>query len=147
MKKYILALVVLVGLFASASAQYKYTVGAFYKDFHPGASSTLASNYIQVGLLPPNAAIISIRVYSISNTSVITNCLLNVGIVSSTNYFINNLQIGVGSLVEQAVTAVSNSGYSLSTSVPTPIYARYVYNGVAGTTNFLFRVLVNYVQR
>ena len=31
MKKYILALVVLVGLFASASAQYKYTVGAFIR--------------------------------------------------------------------------------------------------------------------
>lgn len=144
MKKYILALAVLVGF---ASAQYKYTVGAFYKDFHPGSSSTLASNYIQVGLLPPSAMVSSIRVYSISNTSVITNCLLNVGIVSSTNYFVNNLQIGVGSLVEQAVTAVSNGGYSLSTTVPTPIYARYVYNGVAGTTNFLFRVVVNYIQR
>lgn len=144
MKKYILALAVLMGF---ASAQYKYTVGAFYKDFHPGYTTTLASNYIQVGLLPPNAAISSIKVYSISNTSVITNCLLNVGIVSSTNYFINNLQIGVGAFVEQAVTAVSNGGYSLSTSVPTPIYARYIYNGVAGTTNFLFRVIVNYIQR
>lgn len=145
MKKLIIVTAILImGL---ASAQYKFTVGAFFKDFNVASSSTAASNYINIGLLPPAAFVSSIRVYSLTNTSVITNCLLSVGVTNSTNFFINSLQIGVGSSVEQPITALSNAGFTFSQTAPTSISGRYVYNGIAGTTNFMFRVVVMYVQR
>lgn len=144
MKKYLIALAVLIGF---ASAQYKYTVGAFYKDFSPATSTTLSSNYIQIGLLPANAFVSSIRVFSLTNISVITNALLSIGVPTSTNFFVNSLQIGVGYGVEQPITAVSNGGLTLSSTSPTAISGRYIYNGIAGTTNFSFRVVVHYIQR
>lgn len=140
-------LVIGLVLISFGFSQYKYVTGAFWKDFSVATTATAASNYVQIGLLPPNAFISSIRVFSLTNSSVITNSLLSVGIVSSTNYFVNALQIGTASQVEFTTGALSNGGLVLSTTAPTPIYGRYVYNGVAGTTNFTFKVLVNYIQR
>jgi len=145
MKKLALAALLLVG---GAFAQYKFTVGAFHKEL----TYLNASNYVLVGMLPPNAYVESMRLYN-SQTApdATTNTLMSVGIVSSTNYFVDSKQTS-GPLswgLEVAPFAISNAGKILSTTAPTPIYARFVYNpatAAAGTSNFKARVSVSFIQ-
>ncbi len=140
MKKFILMAIVLM---AFASAQYKYTVGAFYKDFIATGSNT----YTQIGLLPASAFVSSIRVFMLTNVSVATNTLLSVGIPTLTNAYISLLPILSTGRVETAVTTISNGGYVWSYTSPTAISGRFTYVGDTSPTNYTFRVLVNYIQR
>lgn len=142
MKKLALAALLLVG---GAFAQYKFTVGAFHKEL----TYANASNYVLLGLLPPNAYVESVRLYNTQTaTDATTNALFSVGIVSSTNYFVDAKQVAslTGTGLEIAPFAASNAGKILSTTAPTPIYGRFVYNGVAGASNFKFRASVGFIQ-
>lgn len=145
MKKLALVALLLAG---GAFAQFKFTVGAFHKEL----TYLNASNSVLIGMLPPNAYVESIRLYN-SQTApdATTNTLTTVGISGSETYFTAARQTS-GPLsygLEVTPFATSNAGKILSTTAPTPIYAKFVYNtasAAAGTSNFKIRVSVTFVQ-
>lgn len=141
MKK--LFLILILGLFASAFAQYKFTVGVFHKSF----TFANSNSYQLIGTLPPNAYVNDIYAYNISTIPYIgnTNTLLSIGIVSSTNYFLTAFQ--VSNYASQVTVAnILNAGKIFSTTTGTPIYAYFTNVGVTASSNFSIRVAVRYVQ-
>lgn len=91
-----------------------------------------------------------IKVFNISTVGYVgnTNTLLSVGITTSTNYFVNALQIGTGGAygVEFATSAISNAGKIFSTTTGIPLYGYFTNVGVTASSNFAIRVAVRYVQ-
>lgn len=141
MKQLLLIAALIMG---AAFGQLRYNAKAFYGDI----SVLTVSNYTLLGSIPGGAILTGIKIgESVKSTNTESTNSIQIGIKTSTNYFVGSVQVPMQIVPTPLVCTLTNGYKILSATDPTGVYAYLTRVGAANTAIGTLRIVVEYLQK